>query len=36
MRDLTHFNEAGANIYTRWLGSRLRSMKNAPAGVPIE
>lgn len=26
MRDLTHFNELGAKIYSRWLGARLRSM----------
>jgi hypothetical protein len=36
MRDLTHFNEVGANVYWRWLGARLRSLVNAPAGVPIE
>jgi hypothetical protein len=26
MRDLTHFNEIGARIYSRWLGSRVRSL----------
>ena len=26
MRDLTHFNETGARIYSRWLGARLREL----------
>jgi hypothetical protein len=26
MRDLTHFNELGAGIYSRWLGRKLREM----------
>lgn len=32
MRDLTHFNERGAMIYSKWLGGRLRRMLGDVAG----
>jgi hypothetical protein len=36
MRDLTHFNEIGANIYSRWLGARVRAMLEVDRGSPPE
>jgi hypothetical protein len=36
MRDLTHFNEIGANIYSQWLGAHLRAMLQVGSGSPPE
>lgn len=36
MRDLTHFNEVGAKIYSHWLGSRLRPMLDAGGALRPE
>jgi hypothetical protein len=35
MRDMTHFNEIGANIYSHWLGSRLRTMLESVDAAPL-